>query len=147
MGSKVSSLRVKNGSGLGESKKSTKPPERVEANINGSKGNKRDGYAKKALFYVKNMIERCACKLKIKKYIGKSGRSNSKKKSPMKRPCCACISSEKRTQLTNNLFKMKTFLLKVGGGHDHGGSKANNINGCNTSGGNHGKGDTDKKQM
>lgn len=53
------------------------------------KGNKRGGYAKKALLYVKNMIERCACKLKIKKYIGKSGSSNSKKKSPMKRPCCA----------------------------------------------------------
>ncbi|WRX28296.1 hypothetical protein QQP08_020783 [Theobroma cacao] len=94
-------------------------------------------YARKALFCLKNLIERSACKLKRNFLANPSSSSSKKKKSDLKRACCACISSEKRTPLTNGLFKVKSFLLKGGG---DGGSKGNN-------GGKNGKGANDKKKQ
>ncbi|XVF03784.1 hypothetical protein REPUB_Repub05bG0022900 [Reevesia pubescens] len=123
--------------------------EEIQAN-NNSKGSKSSSNAaKKALISLKNLIVRSACKLKIKNYLGKSGFGcNNSKKSPEKRACCACISSEKRTSLTNGLFKMKSFLLKGGNGDHAGGSKGSiNNNGNKNGGGNDVKGAHDQKKQ
>ncbi|XVE80441.1 hypothetical protein DITRI_Ditri14bG0139800 [Diplodiscus trichospermus] len=167
MGSRLSSLRSNHGSiqksrnfviSLVKGKTSSsdhtmatrKTVKEIQPN-NHSRANKKSSStaAKKALLGLKNVIERCARKLKIKNFLGKSGRGNKSKKSGLKRACCACISSEKRATCTNGLFKMKSFLLKGGGdGGDHGGSKGgNDINGGKSGDGVEGKKAQDQKRQ